>query len=73
MPISNVTEKPPDDDNDDRPLTSEERRWVRNAMRDEAHASWLRGRIKVFLPWVMTIVAAIVATGDWVAKHFTLR
>jgi len=69
------TEKPPDDDNDDgdKPLTPEERAWIRHAMRDDQHAAWLRGRIKVFLPWIMTLVAAVVATGDWLTKHFTLK
>ena len=63
-------DKQPDEDNDDdRPLTPEERAWVRHAMRDEQHAAWLRGRIKVVWPWLIAVIGAVVATVDWIQKH----
>jgi hypothetical protein len=73
-PHTSNREKPPDR------LTSDEIEWLRenkewlDAQRKSSeHEAWLRGRIKVVWPWVITILAAIVATGEWLAKHFTTK
>ena len=57
-------------DDDGRPLTPEENAWVRQARRDEQHASWLRGRIKIFWPWVVSVTGGIVWLIDWLPKHW---
>lgn len=64
------------DDSDDMPLdgehefTREERAELRRILRTEAHASWLRRRIKVIVPWLIPVLAGIVATIDWITKHW---
>ena len=70
------TDKPPDGDE---PFTPEERAMLRallqkapaieHIVQEEAHATWLRGRIKVVYPWVIALAAAVVAVIDWVQKH----
>ena len=69
-------DRPPDGDE---PFTPEERAMLRQLLQqapqlqhivqEEAHASWLRGRIKVIYPWVIALAAAAVAVIDWVQKH----
>lgn len=64
------------DDSDDMPLdgehefSSEERARLRRILRDEAHATWLRRRIKVIVPWVITVAGATVAAVDYIVKHW---
>lgn len=70
------TEKPPDGNE---PFTPEERALLRSLIQkapviehivqEEEHATWLRGRIKVFWPWIAAAVTAVVAAVDWVQKH----
>ena len=70
-------DRPPD--GDEPPFTPEERALLRSLIeqapqiqhivQEEAHASWLRGRIKVIWPWIVAAVAAAVAVIDWVQKH----
>lgn len=68
-------DRPPDDE----PFTPEERALIRRLLQqapqldaivqEEAHATWLRGRVKVIWPWLVAVVAAAVAVVDWVQKH----
>lgn len=51
----------------------ENKEWIEAQRKSSEHEAWLRGRIKVVWPWVITIIAAVVATGDWLAKHFTTK
>lgn len=69
-------DKPPDGGE---PFTAEERAMLRallqkapaieHIVQEEAHATWLRGRIKVIWPWLVAVVAAAVAVIDWFQKH----
>ena len=50
-------------------ITPEDVRWIREQRRQDAHAQWLRGQIKVVYPWVLSIVGAIVAAVIWIKDH----
>ena len=67
-------EKPPDHLTEDEiAWIRENREWLDAERKSSEHATWLRGRIKVINPWLITVVAAVVAVGDWLMKHFTTR
>ena len=67
-------EKPPDHLTEDEiEWIRENREWLDAERKSSEHATWLRGRIKVIYPWLITVVAGIVAVGDWLMKHFTTR
>lgn len=73
-PPQNATEKPLDR------LTKDEIEWFRDnkewldtQRQSSEHEAWLRGRIKVIYPWLITIVGVLVAAGDWLHKTFTTR
>jgi hypothetical protein len=53
----------------DMPLTPDEIRHMRRLMLDDDRATWLRKQVKVWLPWLLTIVAGLWAFIDWVMKH----
>ena len=69
-------DNPPDGDE---PFTAKERAMLRaliqqapaieHIVQEEAHATWLRGRIRVVWPWIAAIAAAAVAVIDWIQKH----
>lgn len=54
-------------------LTQDDIHWIHDKRKQDAHEAWLRGRVRVVWPWLVAVVATIVAVGDWLAKHFTLR
>jgi hypothetical protein len=67
-------EKPPGRLTDDEiEWLRDNREWIESQRKSSEHEAWLRGRIKVVWPWVITVIAALVATGDWLAKHFTTK
>lgn len=67
-------ERPPDHLTEDEiEWLRENREWLDQQRRAVEHEAWLRGRIKVILPWILSVVAALVAAFDWLSKHFTLR
>lgn len=61
------TEKPPDTDDDT--LTHEEILWIREQRKQDAHAQWLRGQIRVIWPWAVSVVGAVVAALIWIRDH----
>lgn len=56
---------------DDKPFTYEERRKLREVLREADRADWLRKRIKVLTPWIIAVGGAFVASIDWLSKNFT--
>lgn len=67
-------EKPPDHLTEDEiEWLRDNRDWIEQQRRSVEHEAWLRGRIKVIMPWVLSAIAAVVAAFDWLYKHFTLR
>ena len=67
-------EKPPDRLTDDEiEWIRENREWIESARKSSEHEAWLRGRVAVIWPWVIAVIAALVAAFDWLAKHFTTR
>lgn len=62
--------KHPDQDTDE--LTPEDRAWIRQKRRQDAHEEWLRGQVRVLWPWVVTVIGAIVAIASWVKDHVKL-
>ena len=67
-------ERPPDHLTEDEiEWIRENREWLDQQRRAVEREAWLRGRIKVILPWILSVVAALVAAFDWLAKHFALR
>lgn len=59
------TEKPPPEDG----LTHDDVLWIREQRKQDAHAQWLRGQIRVVYPWVISVVGAIVAATLWIKDH----
>ena len=47
----------------------ENRAFIEAQRKASEHEAWLRGRIKVIWPWIITGVAALVAVIDWIYKH----
>ena len=73
-PHASNREKPPDHLTEDEiEWLRENREWIEGQRKSVEHEAWLRGRLKVIMPWILSIVAALVATADWLTKHFTLR
>lgn len=67
-PPRHTRDRPPDDDADDE-ITPEDIRWIREQRRQDAHAKWLRGQIKVIYPWALSIIGALVAAAIWIKDH----
>jgi hypothetical protein len=57
-------EKPPDDE-----LTPDDIQWIRQQRKQDAHAEWLRGQIKVIYPWALSVIGALVAAIIWIRDH----
>lgn len=54
------------------PLTAEERTWIRQQIKRDEHEAWLRGQIKILWPWVVSIIASLVAAIAWIKEHVKL-
>lgn len=57
----------------DKDLTPDERLMLRKMMREEERASWARRRLKIFLPAVVAVVAAVWQVADWAIRHIQVR
>ena len=51
------------------PLTKSEVVQLRKMLVDDDHATWLRKQVKVFVPWIATVVASGYGLVLWVSKH----
>ncbi len=51
------------------PFTDNELKRLRQLLQDDDRATWLRKQIRVFTPWVVTVVAGIWALAEWLSKH----
>lgn len=51
------------------PLDEAEIEALRRIIEAEAHATWLRKQLKVFVPIAFAAVTALYATIDWIVKH----
>lgn len=54
----------------DEPLTSEEVRRLRRLLVEDAHATWLRKKIRVFTPWIIGVVGGLIAAYNAIAAHW---
>lgn len=64
---------PPHNPDDGPPhITPEDIQWIRQQRKDDAHAEWLRGQIKIIWPWAISIVGAIVGAVMWIRDHVRL-
>ena len=57
----------------DKELTSAERLMLRKMMRDEERASWARRRLKILIPALVAVVAAVWQAADWAIRHIQVR
>lgn len=64
-------ERPPDD-LEPPELTDEDIRWVREQRKQDAHAKWLRGQIKILWPYVAAVLGTTVAVLTWIRDHVRL-
>ena len=54
---------------DTEPLSLDEIAAVRRILEQSKHEARLRGRIRVVLPWFITLLAGIIAAIDWINRH----
>lgn len=54
-------------------LTPTERLEIRRIIRDDQHARWAMRRARVWVPVLITVLAAIGGAVNWIASHVTLK
>ena len=56
----------------DQPLTADERRHLRRLLRDDDHLTWVRRKLRVFVPAAVAVVVAVWQLWTWVRDHIRL-
>lgn len=52
------------------PFTPEELRRLRKLLAEDAHATWLRKKIRVFTPWAVAFVGGCITVYNFVMSHW---